>query len=142
MLFSWFWRGLRTGVLTTRYPNVHEEMPEGFRGRPILDAERCLADRGCDACTQICLPSALSRKSFAFEDEGNRQQEGQQLMLDYTRCILCGLCVTACPEDALHMTQEYELAARTREDLRSVFLFVPSAHEGIEERGVDNGRPA
>ncbi len=50
MVFSWVRRGLRTGVLTTRYPAVQEHMPEGFRGKPVLDANRCLADQGCEAC--------------------------------------------------------------------------------------------
>lgn len=132
MLFSWLRRGLRTGILTTHYPAVHEEMPEGFRGRPVLDAARCLADRGCDACTRICLPSALSLTSLVPDYEGSIHSEGQQLTLDYACCIMCGLCVTACPEDALHMTPNYELAARTRADLRFVSLFLPSAHEDEE----------
>lgn len=46
MIFSWVRRGLRTGVLTTRYPAIHEQMPEGFRGKPAFDAKRCLADQG------------------------------------------------------------------------------------------------
>lgn len=133
MLFSWLRRGLRTGVLTTRYPAVYEEMPEGFRGRPVLDTARCLAERGCDACTRICLPSALSLTSLVPEYEGGTQVEGQQLTLDYARCIMCGLCVAACPEEALYMTPDYELAAQTREDLRFVSLFISSAHEGNVE---------
>lgn len=132
MLFSWLRRGLRTGILTTRYPAIYEAMPEGFRGRPILDAERCLADRGCNACTQVCLPSALTLTSLVPQHEGSTHPEGQQLTLDYARCIICGLCIAACPEDALHMTPDYELAARTRENLRSVSLFIPSAREENE----------
>src|SRR5260221_51962 len=120
MVFSWVRRGLRTGVLTTRYPAVHEQMPQGFRGRPVLDANRCLAGQGCNACVQVCLPGALSAAEGV--DDGTNK-ETLQLTLDYARCIMCGLCVTACPTDALYMTQDYELAASNREDLQMVALF-------------------
>ena len=127
MVFSWVRRGLRTGVLTTRYPTVSEQMPEGFRGRPVLDASRCLADEGCNACIQVCLPSALSL-SDVMNEKGieTTREEIQQLTLDYARCIMCGLCVSACPVDALSMTEEYELATRDREDLCVVIRFSPT----------------
>ena len=34
------------------------------------------------------------------------------------RCIFCGMCVEACPKDAIYMTKEFELARNTRETLR------------------------
>jgi formate hydrogenlyase subunit 6/NADH:ubiquinone oxidoreductase subunit I len=125
MMLSWVRRGLRTGVLTTRYPAVDERMPEGFRGRPVLDASRCLADHGCTACVEVCLPDALSLREVA--DGTNGTGNGSiQLTLDYGRCIMCGLCVAACP-DALRMTEDYELAARHRNDLRIINVLVPAA---------------
>ncbi len=114
MLFSWVRRGLRTGVLTTRYPQVREQMPEGFRGRLMLNASLCLVEQGCDACTQVCLPHALS---LVFQEDGAVGSKPHSLMLDYARCIQCGMCVTTCPLQALAMTAEYELAASSREDL-------------------------
>src|SRR5262249_29061510 len=36
---------------------------------------------------------------------------------NYLRCILCGLCVEACPTRALTMTNEYEIADDSRENL-------------------------
>ena len=33
------------------------------------------------------------------------------------RCIFCGMCVEACPEDAIVMTDRSELAAESRADL-------------------------
>ncbi len=132
MVFSWVRRGLRTGVVTTRYPTVQEQMPEGFRGRPIIDANRCMADQGCNACVQVCLPGALNTLDSVNKEEGMTYEEVQQLTLDYTRCIMCGLCVTACPEDALRMTADYELAARKREDLLDVSLFLPTPDEERE----------
>jgi NADH-quinone oxidoreductase subunit I len=36
--------------------------------------------------------------------------------IDGLRCIMCGYCVDACPEDAIAMTKEYEWAGYERED--------------------------
>lgn len=120
MVFSWVRRGLRTGVVTTRYPGVREQMPEEFRGRPVLDAYRCLAAQGCTACMAVCLPQAFR---LATVTNGERQEE-QHLLLDYARCVMCGLCVDACPTNALTMTADYELATTKRDDLEHHAVFV------------------
>jgi hydrogenase-4 component H len=142
MIFSWVRRGLRTGVLTTRYPAVQEHMPEGFRGKPVLDANRCLAGQGCDACVQVCLPAALSLTEAVHRTSGT-SQEARQLTLDYARCIMCGLCVTHCPADALRMTEDYELAVSDREALRFITVFASSIDEDdANGKEKDNARPA
>ena len=38
--------------------------------------------------------------------------------MDMTRCLFCGLCVHACPVDALGMTQEYEWAVYDKRQLQ------------------------
>jgi NADH-quinone oxidoreductase subunit I len=42
---------------------------------------------------------------------------GRVYQINYLRCILCGLCIEACPTRALTMTNEYELADNNRADL-------------------------
>lgn len=37
--------------------------------------------------------------------------------LDDSRCVFCGLCAEVCPERALTMSNEYELAVRDAADL-------------------------
>ncbi len=45
---------------------------------------------------------------------GERYAETYQI--NYLRCIMCGLCVEACPTRALTLTNNYEMAFETRED--------------------------
>ncbi len=53
--------------------------------------------------------------------EGERfspgERYGRVYQINYLRCILCGLCIEACPTRALTMTNEYELADDNRADL-------------------------
>jgi NADH-quinone oxidoreductase subunit I len=45
------------------------------------------------------------------------ERYGAVYQINYLRCILCGLCVEACPTRALTMTNDYELADDNRESL-------------------------
>lgn len=69
--------------------------------------EACRSHDGCEACTAVCLPHALIVQS----------SPSPRLILDYSRCIMCGLCVPACPEGALRMQSDYELSVHARPDL-------------------------
>ena len=113
-MLGWIRKGLETGIVTTRYPARPEAMPSNFRGKLELDASRCTIGDGCDACGRVCLPNAL-------RVEGDRDHHApRRWTLDYARCVMCGLCVAACPTDALTMSAEYELAARRHKDLQIV----------------------
>lgn len=102
-MLSWILRGLRTGILTTRYPKQAEPMPPNYRGALRLDPERCRPEVS-PPCVAVCLPRALSL-------------EDGRLHLDLGRCITCGYCVSACPNGAFSLTPEYELAVRDPVDL-------------------------
>ncbi len=116
MQISWITKGLRTGVLTTRYPKVREPMPPGFRGQLTLNAALCRNAANCGACVVVCLPRALTL---------NRAEDGRPscLRLNLGACITCGLCVDACPSKALTFGSEYELAAPQLNDLRTDLTF-------------------
>jgi formate hydrogenlyase subunit 6/NADH:ubiquinone oxidoreductase subunit I len=111
MQLSWLWRGLRTGVVTTRYPDRPEAMPVGWRGVAVLDGSRCRPEGPTPPCVGVCLPRALS----VLDDEG-----GMDLRLDEAACVACGLCVSVCPQRALSVSPAFELAGRTRERLVQV----------------------
>lgn len=140
-MLSWVRKGLGTGIVTTRYPRAHEAMPDAFRGRPVLDIARCQADQGCTACARVCLPGALKVTSVVTEGQTAQAVTEEQLVLDYGRCVMCGLCVSACPVQALSMTTDYELATTTSADLRVTVRFPePSSQQNHTREEDEHGQ--
>jgi Ni,Fe-hydrogenase III small subunit len=94
---------LRTGVVTTRYPAEPSVPPERFRGMPVLRAGSHLPPPA------VCPTGALSEHF----DAGRRH-----VGLDLARCVFCGRCAEDPWAGAVAMGRDFELAARTRSDLR------------------------
>ncbi|HEY1619889.1 MAG TPA: hypothetical protein VGG25_19860 [Streptosporangiaceae bacterium] len=136
----WALRGLRDGVLTTRWPARPDDYATATRGPAVL------LDPGGETAgvTELCPTDAIS-------DDGG-------LRLDQGRCVQCGRCVAARPElfgwasgpgsavlarPALMLPQESgtelagvraELATRTAALRRSVHLrHVDAGSDGAEE---------
>ena len=98
----WFVRGLRRGVVTTRYPARPEPSAADLPTPPIFHAQRLdagLADRLCGVC-----PSRALRR------------EDDVLIFDVGACTACGRCREAAPE-AVTASGEFELAATVRAHL-------------------------
>jgi Ni,Fe-hydrogenase III small subunit/formate hydrogenlyase subunit 6/NADH:ubiquinone oxidoreductase subunit I len=90
------------GRRTVGYPDELPTLPDRLRGAPVIDPARC--KDGCRACADACPTDAI-----ALDAKGPA--------LDMGRCLFCTDCVAACPEGAIAFTQEFRLAARTRDDL-------------------------
>ena len=94
---------LRTGVVTTRYPAQPSVPPDRFRGAPVLRPGSALPPPA------VCPTGALSEHL----DAG-----GRRVALDLARCVFCGRCTEDPWAGAVAMGRDFELAARTRSDLR------------------------
>jgi len=114
----WTWKGLTTGIVSMHYPEEPVAMPDGYRGRPVLHQERCTGDT-CRRCVEVCLPKALT---------WTERSQGAELRLDYGRCVFCGLCEEACPEQAITLTTDIELAARRKTDLAVSLRILGNGH--------------
>ena len=88
-----------------------------FRGEEFSWYEqRCT---GCASCAKYC-PLGIIR--IVTKPSGDAMQEGEKYAIevfdiDIGRCMFCGLCVEACPYDALHMGSGFEEGQYRRTDL-------------------------
>ncbi|MDP3177063.1 MAG: 4Fe-4S dicluster domain-containing protein [Spirochaetaceae bacterium] len=97
---------LRQGYRTIKYPaGAPPEMPDRFRGRPLLSAKPCPG--GCRDCAAPCPTGAL--------DLSDAERLGPSI--DLGRCLFCDDCVGACPQGSIAFSRDYRLAATRREDL-------------------------
>jgi NADH-quinone oxidoreductase subunit I len=104
---------------TFEYPEVKRPVAERFRGRHELrrradGTPKCVA---CYCCQTVCPSLAIDIVAEEVDDPAVEKRP-QQFDINMVRCIFCGMCVEACPKDAITLTQQYELANQTREQLQ------------------------
>jgi hypothetical protein len=95
----WFARGLRRGIVTTRYPARPDPSAAGLPTPPAFRTgmiDHQLADR----LAAVCPSRALHR-------------DGDVLVFDVGRCTACGRCREAAP-GAVTPSGEFELAGTSR----------------------------
>jgi len=117
-------RALTIGVATSPYPASIPEPPEGLRGKPVIDFARCTA---CDTCAAACPTQAITVETENASVPGG--PGAKHLSINYGHCIFCGECEAACPE-AIHLTQEFELATARKSALTTRARFTVN-REGI-----------
>lgn len=94
---------LQQGTRTGSFPDGPVEVPERFRGRPVLDSRRCTD--GCRACRDA-MPSELLVRG---EDGGP--------LLDMGAGLFAPEEASACPNGAIEFTTDHRLATSSREAL-------------------------
>lgn len=112
---------IKKGLATRSYPEGVEQPPERFRGMVRLNPELC--DRSA-ACVRVCPTRAIS----LVDDLENGRTRWE---VDHASCIFCGLCESSCPRGAIAIGHTYQLAVRSKDDMRvSVTFSTPDAKEG------------
>ena len=117
---------------TIQYPEQEIPRASRFRGEEFSwYEERCT---GCASCAKFC---PLGIIKIVTTPGGINMQEGESYSvdtfdIDIGRCMFCGLCVEACPYDALFMGSGFE-----RSKYRRSSLVIP-----IEELKSSEKRPS
>src|SRR5574341_2349971 len=93
---------LNFGNPTIGFPDRPPILPERFRGRPIIG--RGLCENGCPECVEACPTSAIKIID-------------QRPQIDLGRCLFCGECEKACPENMFQFTKDFSTAANKRTGL-------------------------
>jgi len=114
----WIPRGLREGIVTSRYPRRPDGYGEGFRGTMLVHPGRD-GDHRIALAAEVCPTEAISI-------------EHGQPRLDRGRCILCGRCAQVCPQ-VFGFDPSFETSAVHREA-----LVVPDEHE--DDEAVERAR--
>jgi Ni,Fe-hydrogenase III small subunit len=92
---NWLARGLRRGILTTRYPYAPEEMPQRYRGRVRLVEEASAIT--LERAARVCLSHAIEVGT------------GAASRVRMSRCFQCGACARETP-DAIRISNDFEVA--------------------------------
>ncbi len=98
----WFYRGLRKGIATTRYPDAIDAWTRRLPGPPVFHSTR-LTTGLADRLARECPSGALTR-------------EDGELMLDLGRCTGCGICLEH-GEGVARPSGDFQLAATDRDGL-------------------------
>ncbi|HET90765.1 MAG TPA: 4Fe-4S dicluster domain-containing protein [Chloroflexi bacterium] len=118
-------RTLFNRPITVQYPFGPLEMPERYRGRVDIQAEKC---RGCGLCVRDCPASALELERV--------DKETFRLIYHPDRCAYCGQCEESCRFDSIYLTNDFVPGTPHRENLTTV-LVDRKPEEGEESGGDD-----
>ena len=110
-------KNLTKKPFTVQYPEQRLKQHPRFRGEEFVwYEERCT---GCASCAKYC---PLGIIKIVTDPSDTAPKQGDKYRLDVfdieiARCMFCGLCVEACPYDALFMGSGFEQGRYSRKGM-------------------------
>ena len=103
-------------IYTEQYPLERPMVAERYRGAPRLNIHPDTGESLCISCNLCALACPENLIVVGCErDDATRRKVLTTFTYDTSRCMFCGLCEDACPTDCLELTQDFEMAAYSRE---------------------------
>ena len=97
----------------SQYPEQRLNISRRSRGNELVwSRERCT---GCATCAKACPQGVIEIVTSSNIEENKYKVETYRVDTGY--CIMCGLCVEACPFDALFLGCSFERAKYRRHEL-------------------------
>lgn len=99
--------------ITTQYPEERLVNSRRHRGPELIWVPtKCT---GCATCVTSCPQGNIEMVTSVVSKDNRWFVEKYEV--DHGRCMFCGLCVEACPFDALYMGRGFERATNNRSQL-------------------------
>ncbi len=127
-----------TKKVTLKYPDVPIEMPDRFRGIQYFEPDKCIV---CNQCARICPTDCITLTGKANPDPEKKGKVIDTFDINFEICILCDLCTEVCPTEAIVMTNNFELAAYSRDDLYKDKEWLYENNLNIREDNNNIGSP-
>jgi Ni,Fe-hydrogenase III small subunit/Pyruvate/2-oxoacid:ferredoxin oxidoreductase delta subunit len=94
---------IQHGIVTVNYPKT-PITSDFITGKPVVDPQKC---RLCRTCIGQCPTQALVPAS----------DENIKISVSLDRCIFCTVCEEVCPNGAIRMSGQFELAATGKNEI-------------------------
>jgi NADH-quinone oxidoreductase subunit I len=106
--------------VTQQYPDVEPDLPPRSRGVIALLEENCTVCMLCAReCPDWCIYIDSHKEEVVVPGAARPRQRNvlDRFDIDFALCMYCGICIEACPFDALYWTPEFEYSEYDLRDL-------------------------
>lgn len=112
--------------VTYQYPDAHKPIESRYMAFPVLTWDKKVGEpycTGCMVCVRYCptqcMTAVMKDNPLNAEGKSPRRKIVDSFEINFSRCILCGICVDVCNFDAIEMSHEHELSKYARNDNRT-----------------------